>query len=313
MGKEDYLILYLGVFVFSIVWNIILSFLVRRLPNFEYSCDKAMPIMSLIAGWFLSGVFTNGFQNIDLFYFLVIIWGIGGISVGFSYVLIRNRIVEGVWSFSYKILTKTVASPKFPVQNQQKNGRNMIFFAWCKDLFKPVPKDYIKKHFGSVYLVSSDHPNMERFLAELKKDRKTIYIGVHINLIDDFPLGLYIFETPHEERDYTVIGDRVIIPAWLTGIGEDRPGTITEIDTCHDVSTLTIKYDEPNETIGSYKIYKIFEKSNKVVFDIPDLKSFFFALKNAEWKNIILKFDNDDPEAPYPHEIYTELIFDTNQ
>ena len=115
MEREECLLLYFGIFAFSIVWNVILSLLARKLPKFVNFCDYGIPIMAVAAGTFLVGVFTDGFQNTDLSYFLIIILGIGGISVIFPNLLIRNRIVDGEWTLSidnYSQTAQTVQKKK---------------------------------------------------------------------------------------------------------------------------------------------------------------------------------------------------------
>ena len=40
--------------------------------------------------------------------------------------------------------------------------------------------------------------------------------------------------------------DRVIIPAWVDGFGEDKTGSVTEIETFMDTILITVKYDIPD-------------------------------------------------------------------
>jgi hypothetical protein len=47
--------------------------------------------------------------------------------------------------------------------------------------------------------------------------------------------------------------DRVIIPAWVDGYGEDRSGTVTEVQTFMGRKIITVRYDrpDPNGAMGN--------------------------------------------------------------
>ena len=40
--------------------------------------------------------------------------------------------------------------------------------------------------------------------------------------------------------------DKVIVPAWVQGYGEDKEGYISEIETCLDRVLYTVKFDAPD-------------------------------------------------------------------
>ena len=107
-------------------------------------------------------------------------------------------------------------------------------------------RDYIIEYFGNVERVEFDHPNINKFLAALKKDGKKLVLEIDK---DNLP-GVPFDSAP-------AIGDRVIVPAWVDGLGKDQPGTITEILKCAGVVSYTVKYDEPNDDGEIYKMVKI--------------------------------------------------------
>jgi hypothetical protein len=40
--------------------------------------------------------------------------------------------------------------------------------------------------------------------------------------------------------------DRVVLPAWVDGFGEDRSGRVTEVRTFMGRTLITVKYDRPD-------------------------------------------------------------------
>ena len=48
------------------------------------------------------------------------------------------------------------------------------------------------------------------------------------------------------ERQNIEPSDHVTIPAWVDGLGEDRAGTVTEIETFMDTLLITVRYEKPD-------------------------------------------------------------------
>ena len=44
--------------------------------------------------------------------------------------------------------------------------------------------------------------------------------------------------------------DRVTIPAWVDGLGEDRTGTVIEIEKFMDTLFFNVRYDKPDSLGG---------------------------------------------------------------
>ena len=42
------------------------------------------------------------------------------------------------------------------------------------------------------------------------------------------------------------VTNRVILPAYVDGFGEDRSGTVTEVKPCFGRTLVTVKYDKPD-------------------------------------------------------------------
>jgi hypothetical protein len=97
-------------------------------------------------------------------------------------------------------------------------------------------RGYVAKHFGNVPKIDFDHPNMQGFLNDLKKDGKKLVLEFEKDSLPGEP-----FETD------PAVGDRVIIPATVDGYGKDRIGKIIEIQWRFGGAFYTVHYDEPDE------------------------------------------------------------------
>ena len=65
------------------------------------------------------------------------------------------------------------------------------------------------------------------------------------------------------------VNNRVIMPAWVDGLGEDRSGTVTEVIPFFGRTLVTLRYDhpDPNDRIGivvfDHQVRKITKKISK--------------------------------------------------
>ena len=65
------------------------------------------------------------------------------------------------------------------------------------------------------------------------------------------------------------VNDKVIMPAWVDGFGEDRSGTVTEVKPFFGRTLVSLRYDypDPNGRMGivvyEHQVLKITKKQPK--------------------------------------------------